>query len=53
MEKSKKTVDKKSKKFSTIDLIGSDKGMVCGPDGCNLADHFDWAKKDKDKEKKN
>lgn len=42
--------DKKKKvALTTFKTIGSDDGMVCGPDGCNLADHFDWAKKDKEK----
>ena len=26
-------------------------GMVCGPEGCNLADHYEWAKKAKDNKK--
>ncbi|MDE7055781.1 MAG: hypothetical protein K2O64_00830 [Lactobacillus sp.] len=51
MEKNKKKIDKKNNKFSTIDLIGKDSGMVCGPDGCSLTDHFDWAKEDKEKNK--
>ena len=26
-------------------------GMVCGPDGCSLADHYEWAKKAKENKK--
>ncbi|CCI87399.1 hypothetical protein [Lactobacillus gigeriorum] len=36
------------KKFVTI---GGNSGFECGPDGCNLADHFDWAKKAEDTKK--
>lgn len=45
---------KKEQKGKLISLtsIGGDQGMVCGPDGCSLADHFDWAKKAKDDKKK-
>lgn len=27
-------------------------GMVCGPEGCSLVDHFDWAKDKSTKDKK-
>lgn len=48
MDKNNKNKDKK--KATPISIIsGDDSGMVCGPDGCDLTGHFDWAKKDKEK----
>lgn len=43
--------DKKQPVFQPLTDLSSDNGMVCGPDGCSLADHFDWAKKDKEDKK--
>lgn len=34
-----------SKKKMDLKNVEIKEGMVCGPDGCSLADHFDWAKK--------
>ncbi|WP_277612432.1 hypothetical protein [Lactobacillus agrestimuris] len=42
-DKKKQTVD-----FSKVEI---NEGMVCGPDGCSLADHFDWAKKKQEDKK--
>lgn len=40
MKDEKKTLDQDT--FANLEV---QEGMVCGPDGCSLADHFDWAKK--------
>lgn len=45
--------DKKNKKTAVnLKNIKIQKGLVCGPDGCSLADHFDWAKDKTNKDKK-
>ena len=35
--------------FANLDI---QEGMSCGPEGCSLADHFDWAKDKSDKKNK-
>lgn len=50
MEKTKQKDEKK--KLTPFTSIGIDKNMMCGPDGCSLADHFDWAKDKQDKKNK-
>lgn len=50
MEKTKQKDEKK--KLTPFTSIGTDKNMVCEPDGCSLADHFDWAKDKQDKKNK-
>lgn len=47
-----KTKQKDEKKLTPLTSIGTDNNMVCGPDGCSLADHFDWAKDKQDKKNK-
>lgn len=47
-----KTKTKDDKKITSLNVIGADSGMVCGPDGCSLADHFDWAKNKEEKKNK-
>lgn len=46
MSEEKKSLDK-----TTFENLNVQEGMVCGPDGCSLADHFDWAKKAKEVKK--
>lgn len=43
MSNEKKILDE-----NTFENLNIQEGMVCGPDGCSLADHFDWAKKTKE-----
>ena len=35
----------------TFANLNIQEGMVCGPDGCSLADHYEWAKKAKNDKK--
>lgn len=47
----KKDEEKKQVKFQTIG--SQEDASVCGPEGCNLAAHFAWAKEKQDKQKNN
>ena len=47
-----KNETKDKKKVTPLNVIGADSSMVCGPDGCSLAGHFDRATDNKDKTKK-
>lgn len=47
-----KNETKDKRKVTPLNVIGADSSMVCGPDGCSLAGHFDWATDNKDKTKK-
>ena len=40
-------MNKDKKKNLDLKNVEIKEGMVCGPDGCRLADHFDWAKNNK------
>lgn len=41
----------KTPKLKSLTSVADNQGMVCGPEGCSLADHYGWAK-DKKKDKK-
>ncbi|WP_265488316.1 hypothetical protein [Lactobacillus sp. PV034] len=43
--------EKKNVKQAAFANLNIKKGMVCGPDGCSLADHYDWAKKSEESKK--
>ena len=40
-------MNKDKKKNLDLKNVEIKEGMGCGPDGCSLADHFDWAKNNK------
>ncbi|WP_265483549.1 MULTISPECIES: hypothetical protein [unclassified Lactobacillus] len=42
------STENKNLNKNTFEDLKIQEGMVCGPDGCSLADHFDWAKKAKE-----
>lgn len=36
--------EKKQGKFTSLNSLTDNKDMVCGPNGCSLAAHYDWTK---------
>lgn len=52
MNKNKEKAEKPTK-LKSLTSMADNQGMVCGPEGCSLADHYGWTKnKAKDKKQK-